>query len=87
MRHLIDLNVEKTISLIEKWYDNSYSEQLIMEELNEHKEDQFKFLTKFLHFNEMSIKIVIDQNMISDQKSELYIRYIGFIKLFVTLLC
>ena len=38
MKQIIDVNVEKTIELIEKWYDDSYSEHLILAELSSYPE-------------------------------------------------
>ena len=60
-----------------------------MHELQEHKEDQFKFLMKFLHFNEMSIKIVINESQIGNRpdKQEESQKYKNYLILFVTLLC
>ena len=34
MRSIIEVDVEKTIELIDKWYDNDYSDQLIVRELS-----------------------------------------------------
>jgi len=34
MRSIIEVDVEKTIELIDKWYDGDYSDQLIVRELN-----------------------------------------------------
>jgi hypothetical protein len=59
MKDIIQVDVDKTIELIEKYYDDNYSDQLILEELSSYPEEQFNFLTKFLHFNEVSIKIAI----------------------------
>ena len=38
MRDLIELNVDKALELIDKWYDDSYSDSLIVGELSEHPE-------------------------------------------------
>ena len=34
MKDLIEQNVDKTVKLIEKWFDDSYSDQLIVGELS-----------------------------------------------------
>ena len=34
MKSIIEVDVEKTIELIDKWYDNDYSDQLIVRELS-----------------------------------------------------
>ena len=87
MKELIELKVEKTIELIEKWYEDSYSEQLILEELSEFPEIQFNFLMKYLHFNEMSIKIVINEANYQKEKKEQADKYTQYLELFVELLC
>jgi hypothetical protein len=38
MRELIELDVDKALELIDKWYDDSYSDSLIVGELSEHPE-------------------------------------------------
>ena len=87
MKELIELTVEKTIELIEKWYEDSYSEQLILEELSEFPEIQFNFLMKYLHFNELSIKIVINESNYQKEKKEQAEKYTQYLELFVELLC
>ena len=61
MRELIQIDVDNTIELIEKWFDDAYSDQLILGELSEHPPVQFSFLQKYLHFNEENIKLVIKE--------------------------
>ena len=34
MKSIIEVDVEKTIELIDKWYDGDYSDQLIVRELS-----------------------------------------------------
>jgi len=36
MRSIIEVDVEKTIELIDKWYDGDYSDQLIVRELSDY---------------------------------------------------
>jgi hypothetical protein len=36
MRELIQIDVDKTIELVEKWFDDAYSDQLILGELSEY---------------------------------------------------
>jgi len=62
MRDIIEVDVEKTIEVIEKWYDDTYSDRLIVTQLSQHPDVQFKFLMKFLHFNEVTIKLVINES-------------------------
>jgi hypothetical protein len=45
--------------LIEKWYEDSFVDQLILEELFQYPEVQLDFLRKFIHFNEEIIRLVI----------------------------
>ena len=61
MKELIESDGEKTVQLIEKWFDDSYSDQLIVKELSQFPLQQFHFLTKYLHFNEVSIKLTIKE--------------------------
>jgi hypothetical protein len=63
MKELIESNDEKTVQLIERWFDDSYSDQLIVKELSQYPIQQFNFLMKYLHFNEMSIKITIHEGV------------------------
>lgn len=60
MRCIIEIDCEKTIELIDKWYDCKYSDKLIVGELNQYPDVQYKFLIKFLLFNEDVIKLVIN---------------------------
>ena len=36
MRDIIEVDVEKTIEIIEKWYDDTYSDRLIVTQLSQH---------------------------------------------------
>lgn len=61
MRKLIEISDEQTVQLIERWFDDSYSDHLIVKELSEFPILQFNFLLKYLHFNEVSIKLTINE--------------------------
>lgn len=61
MRELIDIDAEKTMHLIEEWFDDEYADKLIHQDLKEHEEVLFKFLKNFIEINEVSIKITIDK--------------------------
>ena len=61
MREIIEIDVDKTIELIERWYDDKYSDNLILAELNNYPIVQFNFLQRFLHWNEMAIKLTINE--------------------------
>lgn len=67
MKDLIEIDAQKAIELIDNWYDNSYSDQLIIGELQEFPLVQFNFLMKFLHFNEMEIKLSILESATSEK--------------------
>jgi len=62
MRELIQIDVDKTIELVEKWFDDAYSDQLILGELSEYPPIQFSFLMKYLHFNEVNIRLVRNES-------------------------
>ena len=87
MKELIETNDEKTVQLIEKWFDDSYSDQLIVKELSAFPEQQFNFLTKYLHFNEMSIKLTINEAISKKDKVEQMEKYNSYLILFVELMC
>ena len=61
MRELIDIDAEKTMHLIEEWFDDEYADKLIHQDLKEHEEVLFKFLKNFIEINDVSIKITIDK--------------------------
>ena len=70
MKSIIEVDVEKTIELIDKWYDNDYSDQLIVRELSGYPDVQYKFLIKYLLFNEDVIKLVIKEDGSLGNKKE-----------------
>lgn len=85
MKEMIQVDVDQTIELIEKYYDDTYSDQLILEELSHFPEVQFNFLTKFLHFNEVSIKIALKD--VTGEKDEQAKKYIKYLCLQVEIMC
>jgi hypothetical protein len=85
MRLMIEINGEKTIDLIERWFDDAFSDQLIVAELGEYPEEQFSLLQKYLLSNETIIKSTILD--VTDQGSEKQRKYIQYICLFVQLMC
>ena len=70
MRDLIQIDTQKAIELIDKWYDDSYSDQLILGELSEHPEVQFNFLQKFIHYNEDHISSHVKVAITQEERSE-----------------
>lgn len=63
------MDASKAIELIDNWYDDTYSDQLIIRELSEVPIVQYTFLMKFMHFNEMDIKLTItDASYIADKR-------------------
>ncbi len=44
------------MKLLDRWFEDSYQEQLIVDELAEYPEVQFNFLKKFLTQNEAKIQ-------------------------------
>lgn len=60
MKDIIEIDAQKVIELIEYWYDKSYYNQLIVGELSEYPDLQYKFLKKFLLFNEEEIKLTFE---------------------------
>ena len=87
MRSIIEVDVEKTIELIDKWYDNDYSDHLIVRELSGYPDVQYKFLIKYLLFNEDVIKLVIKEDSSLGNKKEQKDKYYSYLRLFVRLLC
>ena len=87
MKDIIQVDVDQTIELIEKYYDDSYSDQLILEELSSFPEVQFNFLTKFLHFNEVSIVIAINDMTDNFEKKQQAKKYNKYLCLQVELMC
>ena len=87
MKDFIEQNVDKTVQMIEKWFDDSYSNQLIVGELSEFPEIQFKLLQQYLHFNEFTIRLTINEANTQEDKKQQAEKYIQYLCLFVTLLC
>jgi len=74
MRLLIEINGEKTIEIIERWFDDAFSDQLIVAELGEYPEEQFSLLQKYLLSNESIIKSTLED--VTDQTSDKCRKYI-----------
>lgn len=70
MKSIIEVAVDDTIELIDKWYDNDYSDHLIVRELSNYPDVQYKFLIKYLLFNEDFIKMVINESNSLGNKKE-----------------
>ena len=87
MKEIIQVDVVQTIELIEKYYDDSYSDQLIVNELSEFPEVQFNFLTKYLHFNEVGIKIALCEAQGNPDKKEQSDKYNSYLCLQIELMC
>ena len=87
MREIIQVDVDQTIELIEKYYDDSYSDQLILDELSAYPEVQFNFLTKYLHFNEVGIKIALKDGVYNEDKKDQAQKYNKYLCLQIELMC
>ena len=87
MREIIQIDVDKTIKLIEKWYEDSFVDQLILEELFQYPEVQLDFLRKFIHFNEEIIRLVIKDTAGDIGKKPQLDKYMKYLCLFVELMC
>jgi hypothetical protein len=55
IREIIAINVEETVKLLDRWFEDAYQEQLIIDELADYPEVQFNYLKKFLSQNELRI--------------------------------
>mmetsp|Transcript_24395 Transcript_24395/g.37825 ORF Transcript_24395/g.37825 Transcript_24395/m.37825 type:complete len:159 (-) Transcript_24395:1361-1837(-) len=85
MREIIGIDVQKTIELIGKWYDDQYSHELILGELSEYPDIQFTFLQKYIHFNEEDIRLAAKEVVHDGSKENT--KYSQLLSLFVTLMC
>lgn len=56
MQDLILINSNEAIRILEKWFEDSYQETLILTELAAHPDVQYDFLKKFLRINETKIE-------------------------------
>jgi hypothetical protein len=56
IRELISINVGECVQLLDKWFEDTYQEQLILDELADYPEVQFNYLKKFLKENEPKIE-------------------------------
>ncbi len=63
MREMIDIDADKTMKLIEDWFDDSYAHRLILTELKDHPFERYKFLDNYLDFNEVNISLTIEKSM------------------------
>ena len=73
--------------MIEKWFDDSYSNQLIVQELDQFPEIQFKLLQQYLHFNEFTIRLTINEANTQEDKKDQSKKYTQYLCLFITLMC
>lgn len=88
MRKLIEISDDQTVQLIERWFDDSFSDHLIVKELSEFPILQFNFLLKYLHFNEVSIKITINEASYQQKdKQNQMEKYTTYLCLFVEQMC
>ena len=70
MTELIDIDAEKTMHMIEEWFDETYVDKLIHRDLKDHEEILFKFLKNFIEINQVQIKITIDKQILQNEKVE-----------------
>ena len=53
---------------MDRWFEDSYQEQLILEELADYPEIQFNYVRRFINQNEERIKTTIQEATYSSQK-------------------
>lgn len=87
MRELIDIDAEKTMHLIEEWFDDEYAHKLIHQDLRDHGEVLYKFLTNFIEINDVSIKITIDKQMLQNDQCEQAEKYKQYLFKYLELMC
>ena len=63
MREIIDIDADKTMKLIEDFFEDSYAHRLILYELSDHPFERYKFLKNYLDFNELNIILTIEKSM------------------------
>jgi len=56
IKELIQINVGECISLLDKWFEDSYQEQLILDELADYPDVQYNYIKKFIKENEPKIQ-------------------------------
>lgn len=52
MRDLISIDVNKSIDIVKRWFEDSYQDTLILDELGKHPDIQFEYLKNFIKKNE-----------------------------------
>lgn len=73
--------------MIEKWYEDTFVDQVILQELDEYPEVQLDFLRKFIHFNEEIIRLVIKDNAVDIGKKPQHDKFMRYLCLFIELMC
>lgn len=68
VRELIAINDSECVALLDKWFEDSYQEQLILEELADYPEIQYNYLKRFLAQNEPKIKQTIAEATYSSER-------------------
>jgi hypothetical protein len=63
MREMIDIDADKTMKLIEDYFEDSYADRLILVELKDHPKERYKFLKKYIDINEINISLTIEKSI------------------------
>jgi len=87
VRDLISISDGESVALLDAWFEESYQEQLILEELAVFPEIQFNYLKKFLAQNEARVKQTINEATYAPDKRAEAQRFVEYLVLHTRLLC